>query len=97
MNIANHRGGRSGADNNKPATLERPYFHLKEGGRGGGIVGTLKEAFRTNPTKEHVINALREEISILNEEARPDCHLTVWTNKCLYEAIWLIEGIKEKA
>lgn len=93
----NDKGGLPVADRNETATLERPYFHFKEDERRGCFVGTLKEALRTNPTKEHVINALREEIALLNEEARADCKLTVWTNKCLYEALWLIEGMKEKA
>jgi hypothetical protein len=64
MTKENGRGGQAVAETE---VLQRPYFRLTPGSyHGHPLVGTRKEVYQTRPSREQVVNALKQ---------------TIWSNK----------------
>jgi hypothetical protein len=79
----------------KTKPLPRPYFC-----KDGSFVGSLEEVYRTTPTREHLLNVIRDRIRA-GEECGGDvpetCAMLVWENRCLHEVVWLLEEMEVKA
>ena len=88
MNIENNGGSVAVAETQM---TKRPHFR-----DDGVFVGTLRDAYCVKPTREEIINVLESSIRSWGDvEACSD--MGVWHIKCHYEAIRLIEGMKEEA
>jgi hypothetical protein len=88
MNITNSRGGSAVAETE---AQPRPYFR-----EDGILVGTLKEIYRVTPTKEHLINVMRDCIRANAEGGECGIEpISIWTQRCYYEIIWRLEEMGE--
>jgi len=85
MNIRNNRGGQAVAETE---TLPRPHF------RNRAFQGTTIEAYCVKPTIGQIINALQTTIDAWDDVVEENA---IWDIRCHYEAIRLLQGMKEVA
>jgi hypothetical protein len=70
--------------------LPRPYFR-----ENGHFAGTLKEAHRVTPTKEPLINVMKDCLRMNEESSGFGCAMAIWENRCYQEIIWRLEEMEE--